>query len=236
MVATAGGDPSPHRCRALSRPCDIGFSGVAGFAGVVSPNPPELSLTVSRVLCGQTPPNPAEGVNSPASTVTVETVEASEEAQPSPAEIGSGSVYAEAQRTGVAFRRGSNQGNIQNEKSSYYQSFIGFRRYLEIALFEPPPLQQHPYVPSPPHPHPSGHQPHPEVARLGYRPWNSPSWVRSRGLSCTSLVWLYAPPALSRVASASARLRSVNGGISTTGRGSPGVALSATTIIHCGGW
>jgi len=34
-------------------------------------------------------------------------------------------------------RRGSNQGNTQNEKSPYYQSSIDFRCYLEMALFEP---------------------------------------------------------------------------------------------------
>ena len=37
--------------------------------------------------------------------------------------------------------RGSNQGKPQNAKSSYYQSSIDFRCYLEMALFEPrPPL------------------------------------------------------------------------------------------------
>ncbi len=34
-------------------------------------------------------------------------------------------------------RRGSAQGNTQNEKSLYHQSFIDFRCYLEMALFEP---------------------------------------------------------------------------------------------------
>jgi len=36
-------------------------------------------------------------------------------------------------------RRGSNQGNTQNEKSLYHQSSIDFRCYLEMALFEPRP-------------------------------------------------------------------------------------------------
>jgi len=34
-------------------------------------------------------------------------------------------------------RRGSNQGNTQNEKSFYHQSSIDFRCYLEMARFEP---------------------------------------------------------------------------------------------------
>jgi len=36
-------------------------------------------------------------------------------------------------------RRGSNQGNTQNEKSLYHQSSIDFRCYLEMARFEPRP-------------------------------------------------------------------------------------------------
>ena len=36
-------------------------------------------------------------------------------------------------------RRGSNQGNTQNEKSVYHQSSIDFRCYLESARFEPRP-------------------------------------------------------------------------------------------------
>src|SRR3954467_12073981 len=34
-------------------------------------------------------------------------------------------------------RRGSNHGNTQIEKTLYHQSFIDFRRYLELAYFEP---------------------------------------------------------------------------------------------------
>jgi len=34
-------------------------------------------------------------------------------------------------------RRGSNQGNTQNEKSLYHRSSINFRCYLGMALFEP---------------------------------------------------------------------------------------------------
>jgi len=37
----------------------------------------------------------------------------------------------------MILRRGSNQGNTQNEKSLYHQSSIDFRCYLEMALFEP---------------------------------------------------------------------------------------------------
>jgi hypothetical protein len=40
----------------------------------------------------------------------------------------------------AAPRRGSNQGNIQNEKSFYHQSSIDFRCYLELARFEPRPV------------------------------------------------------------------------------------------------
>jgi len=40
----------------------------------------------------------------------------------------------------AARRRGSNQGNTQNEKSLYHQSSIDFRCYLEMALFEPRPM------------------------------------------------------------------------------------------------
>ena len=36
-------------------------------------------------------------------------------------------------------RRGSNQGNTQNEKSLYHQSSIDLRCYLELARFEPRP-------------------------------------------------------------------------------------------------
>src|SRR4051794_15023529 len=36
-----------------------------------------------------------------------------------------------------AQRRGSNQGNTQNEKFLYHQSFIDFWCYLELARFEP---------------------------------------------------------------------------------------------------
>ncbi len=36
-------------------------------------------------------------------------------------------------------RRGSNQGNTQNEKSLYHQLSIDFRCYLGMALFEPRP-------------------------------------------------------------------------------------------------
>jgi hypothetical protein len=38
---------------------------------------------------------------------------------------------------GWGSRRGSNQGNTQNEKSLYHQSSIDFRCYLELARFEP---------------------------------------------------------------------------------------------------
>jgi len=43
-------------------------------------------------------------------------------------------------------RRGSNQGNTQNEKSLSHQSSIDLRRYLEMALFEPRPHQVHEYA------------------------------------------------------------------------------------------
>ena len=40
-------------------------------------------------------------------------------------------------RSGGDAGRGSNQGNTQNKKSPYYQSFIDSRCYLELARFEP---------------------------------------------------------------------------------------------------
>jgi len=42
-----------------------------------------------------------------------------------------------ADRCGSLSWRGSNPGNTQNEKSSYYRSSIDFRCYLELAFFEP---------------------------------------------------------------------------------------------------
>src|SRR5271166_1582681 len=41
------------------------------------------------------------------------------------------------ERLVYSLRRGSNQGNTQNEKYPYYQSSIDFRCYPEMALFEP---------------------------------------------------------------------------------------------------
>jgi len=42
-------------------------------------------------------------------------------------------------RSPPATRRGSNQGNTQNEKSLYHHHSIDFRCYLEMTLSEPRP-------------------------------------------------------------------------------------------------